>query len=87
MAPKSKRKTPRGPVQPRRSWLEDRAFELSKTCPVEHGNPVECPLSDLRRLDAGQRRKWIQRLTVEELEYLASYHACCSTVKSALAAR
>lgn len=86
MGPKKKSKTKLGPTRDRRGWLERRAFELSKLCPVEHGNPLDCPLFELRPLRARERKVWIHRLSDEELEYLATYHACCATVKAALAA-
>jgi hypothetical protein len=66
----------------RRAGLEQQAFELSKQCPVDGANPVDCPLSGVRRLAARERRSWIRRLSDEELEYLATYHRCCLAVKT-----
>jgi hypothetical protein len=66
-----------GPRRNRRVWLERRALELSRNCPVDLGNPVDCPLFGLRPLPAPERKVWIARLKDDELEYLASYHACC----------
>jgi hypothetical protein len=66
----------------RRVRLEQQAFELAKQCPVDHVNPVDCPLSGVRRLAARERRGWIRRLSDEELEYLATYHRCCLAVKT-----
>lgn len=76
-------KTPRlGPVRDRRVWLERRAFELSRDCPAERMNPVECPLFGLRPLPVRERKIWIAKLTDDELEYLATYHTCCYTEKT-----
>jgi len=67
----------------RRSRLEKLAFLLSKTCPVEQSNPRNCPLFDLRPLAARERRAWIRRLTLDELEYLSTYHQLCAADKEA----
>ena len=66
----------------RRSELEKLAFALSKTCPIERLNPRNCPLFDLRPLGARDRRSWIRQLTLDELEYLATYHYFCATEKT-----
>ena len=72
-----------GPARDRRVWLERRAFELSRTCPVDQMNPVDCPLFGVRGLPARDRRTWINRLSDDELAYLATYHGCCYAVKIA----
>jgi hypothetical protein len=64
-----------------RARLERRALELSKECPLDRGNPPDCPLFALRPFSAPERRKWIRRLSDMELEYLGSYHSCCLTDK------
>jgi len=66
----------------RRSELEKLAFVLSKTCPIERLNPRNCPLFDLRPLGARDRRIWIHQLSLEELEYLTTYHHFCATEKT-----
>jgi len=71
----------------RRAKLERRAFELSKLCPALHANPAECPLFGLRPLPAPERRAWLRKLSDDELEYLASYHAGCYTEMKATARR
>ena len=87
MDPITTKKKRIGPVRDRRVWLERRAFALSKHCPVEPRNPVECPLFGLRPLPARERKAWIAKLTDEELEYLATYHTCCYAEKTAAARR
>ncbi len=72
-----------GPVCNRRAWLERRAFELSKHCPAEPSNPLDCPLYGLRPLAARARRVWIHGLSDAELEYLSTYHVCCYAEKMA----
>ena len=83
MAPITTPKKKIGPVRDRRGWLERRAFELSKDCPAEHSNPDNCPLFGLRPLLSRERRAWIRNLTDDDLEYLATYHACCYAEKAA----
>ena len=73
------------PIRDRRVWLEREAFALSKTCPVEHANPVNCPLCDPRPLPLTERRAWICQLSDEELEYLAAYHRSCMAQKNVAA--
>lgn len=65
----------------RRRWLERRVADLSRACPVTHGNPPECPLHGLRPLPAGIRHDWIHGLSDDELEFLARYHECCQAIK------
>jgi hypothetical protein len=72
------------PRRDRRAWLERRAYELSKRCPIGRTNPVNCPLYGLRPLPAVERKTWIHRLSDEELEYLATYHTCCFAEKSGM---
>lgn len=76
-------KTKPGPTRDRRVWLERRAFELSKACPMDHSNPAICPLCDLRLRPARERRAWLHQLTDDELEYLATYHKTCYALRSA----
>lgn len=71
----------------RRVWLERQALELSKKCPMEVENPVDCPLFGLRPLAVSERKTWISKLTDEDLEYLATYHSCCYSEKRAAARR
>lgn len=56
-------------------------MDLSKRCPVDRLNPINCPLYDLRLLDARDRRVWVHALTLEELHYLALYHVSCAAIK------
>jgi len=65
----------------RRIRLERQAVHLSKHCPIDHLNPGNCPLYDLRPLDVRKRRLWIHRLTLEDLEYLVRYHTSCAAEK------
>ncbi|MBI4624073.1 MAG: hypothetical protein HY736_12765 [Verrucomicrobia bacterium] len=70
----------------RRLRLERQANGLTKRCPVEHSNPKNCPLFGLRPLGVGERRAWIRGLSLGELEYLVTYHACCAAEKIRVAA-
>ncbi|MDI1337744.1 MAG: hypothetical protein PSU94_16295 [Lacunisphaera sp.] len=62
----------------RRALLEKQALVLAKYCPVDSGNPLICPLCELRKLGARARRAWVRRLTRSDLEFLTLYHATCS---------
>ena len=64
-----------------RTKLERQAMALSKRCPVDRSNPINCPLCDLRLLGARDRRGWVRALTLEDLQYLSLYHHCCAAVK------
>lgn len=70
-----------------RTRLERQAMNLSKRCPVDRSNPINCPLCDLRLLGARVRRVWVHALTLEELQYLVLYHANCASVKMCVALR
>ena len=83
MAPNSTRTKRSSPLAGRRLELEERTFELSKGCPVDGSNPPECPLCGLRPMPARARRAWIKKLSDNELEYLATYHATCYAEKMA----
>lgn len=80
MAPKSKTK-PSVLTRNRRSLLERKAFELSRHCPVDRTNPSDCPLCGLRPLPARERKGWLQQLSDDDLEYLATYHGTCFAEK------
>ena len=81
MAPNPTRTQRNASTAGRRLELEERTFELSKGCPVDGSNPPECPLCGLRPMSAQARRAWIKRLSDDELEYLATYHATCYAEK------
>lgn len=68
---------PGAPVS-RRLKLEQQAIELAKRCPVDGTNPAICPLCELRKLSARARRAWVRRLPLQDLQFLALYHATCS---------
>ncbi len=67
----------------RRIHLERQALGLSRRCPVDLSNPGNCPLFGLRPFGIRERRAWIHRLSLEELEYLVCYHASCAAVRRA----
>jgi hypothetical protein len=83
MAPNPTRTQRNASTAGRRLVLEERTFELSKGCPVDGANPPECPLCGLRPMSARARRAWIRKLSDDELEYLATYHATCYAEKMA----
>jgi hypothetical protein len=58
--------------------LESKALTLSANCPLDHTNPITCPLHDLRRLAEPKRRAWVNGLTLSDLRYLVKYHETCA---------
>lgn len=64
-------------MRERRIALQRQVLALGECCPVKHANPVVCPLFGLRSLSPSAQRAWIEHLSIEELEYLVAYHACC----------
>lgn len=69
------------PVKGTRKTLERKAIFLSKYCPVDRKNPVQCPLCNLRKMNARDRRLWVHGLTLGDLRYLVLYHATCSIIR------
>ena len=65
-----------------RTKLERQAMALSKRCPVDRSNPINCPLCDLRLLGPRDRCGWVHALTLDELQYLVLYHVSCAAVKN-----
>jgi hypothetical protein len=54
-------------------------------CP-RGGNPLDCPLHDIRLLPVVKRIEWLESMNDEELERLYGYHrACLEVAKSELA--
>jgi len=66
------------PLDPqKRSEILDNLISAAVSCPVDHCNPVDCPLHELRKLELGRRLEWFRVLTDDELVYLNSYHFVC----------
>lgn len=63
--------------QQQRAEMLDNLLNLAVNCPVDHCNPVNCPLHDIRKLELGRRLEWFKALTDEDLVYLNSYHFVC----------
>lgn len=72
---------PANAVNIRRLRLERQAIALSRRCPQTGANPPHCPLFGLRPLSLRERRAWLRGLTLEELEYLETYHVGCAAEK------
>lgn len=58
-------------------------MELLESCPVEGGNPEDCPLCEMRKLPAADRLRWFNALSEADLKYLAAYHHVCMDLKLA----
>ena len=70
----------------RRVVLERKALTLSANCPLDHSNPITCPLHDLRRLPEPMRRTWVRGLSLPDLRYLVLYHETCAIERRRVAA-
>lgn len=57
---------------------------LSVQCPVEGGNPKDCPLKPVREWPLRDRVSWVEALGVEDLDRALAFHAECSELKSAV---
>jgi hypothetical protein len=66
-----------------KSELRDCILNLAATCPVEGCNAADCPLFAIRKLTPARRRKWLNTLTAEELDFLCAYHHVCMNIKLA----
>jgi hypothetical protein len=56
-------------------------LELINVCPVNQDNPADCPLFALRKMGRRQRLHWVAALERADLEYLATYHNVCMSVR------
>ncbi len=61
--------------------LQRRLLELTKACPFDQCNPIECPLYELRVMRRGEALDWLKSLAEDDLRYLASYHYVCFATK------
>jgi hypothetical protein len=66
---------------PQRNELRANLLALSEACPLDHCNPVDCPLFPLRQMKPGERLQWFHALDEADLVYLATYHHICLTTK------
>ena len=61
--------------------LRANLIALTSNCPVDHCNPADCPLFELRRMGLQERVKWFNALGEDDLMYLATYHHVCLHLK------
>jgi len=71
-------------TEQKKSELRDSILSLAMTCPVEHCNPEDCPLYQVRSLELTRRLDWFRALSDKDLVYLNAYHFVC--MKTRLAA-
>lgn len=64
-----------------RAEILDNVLSLAVGCPVDHCNPADCPLAEIRQLELGKRLEWLKSLSDDELVYLNSYHYICLKTK------
>lgn len=57
--------------------LQAELADLADHCPMPDCQAHECPLYQLRHLDAVRRHNWFELFSREELEYFACYHHAC----------
>ena len=59
------------------SQLQANVLKLSEACPFHVTNPADCPLFEVRKLAPAKRSQWVEALSKDDLEYLATYHRVC----------
>jgi hypothetical protein len=69
--------------QSRKDRLRSGLVGLTKRCPVDHCNPVDCLLFSVRNLKPSARLLWLRAVTEEDLDFIAAYHHVCMKVKLA----
>ena len=65
----------------KRTELQDNILNLASNCPMEHCNPADCPLYNVRKMELPGRLEWLNALSDEDLIYLNSYHFVCTKTK------
>ena len=72
----------------RRDELRANLLALSEACPFDQGNPEDCPLFLLRKMEPKERLQWSHALGENDLAYIVAYHHVCLgiRVESTLAA-
>jgi hypothetical protein len=69
--------------QSRKDQLEASLFALTRRCPVDQCNPVDCLLYSVRKMKPSARLLWLRAVTEEDLDFIAAYHHVCMKVKLA----
>jgi len=67
----------------RKDQLRARLIGLTKRCPVDQCNPVDCLLVSVRKMKPSARLLWLRAVTEEDLDFIAAYHHVCMKVKLA----
>ena len=68
-------------TEPEKTALRNDLLNLAVRCPVEHSNPVDCPLFGIRKLSPAKRRQWFDQLPDDDLVYLSAYHPVCAQLR------
>ena len=61
--------------------LEARVFGLAVACPCDQGNPIDCPLYEIRKMSLRQRHVWAHSQSEEDMRALLEHHEKCSAMK------
>jgi hypothetical protein len=56
-------------------------LEVLNACPAGQCNPDDCPLYKLRLWDFPERVRWLNSLTLDDLQFLSAYHNVCMQFK------
>ncbi len=64
-----------------KSRLQRNLLELTKACPFDQCNPIDCPLYELRTMPRRKCLYWFKALSDDDLAFLASYHYACLAIK------
>ena len=68
---------------PQNDELRASLLSLAECCPLAGGNPEDCPLYLLRKMERPQRLEWFSALNEDDLVYLAAYHHVCLDIRAA----
>jgi len=68
-------------TSPSKRELEAKVFGLAMACPCDQGNPIDCPLYQIRKMSLRERHGWAHGLSETAMEALLDYHEKCSTGK------
>ncbi len=50
-------------------------------CPLNHNNPVDCPLYQLRASSIKEKNKWLENLSEKEINNILDQHEICYSEK------
>jgi len=67
-----------------RSYLRAKFLFLCDDCPVQQGNPSDCPFHNVRGKSTEEKMAWFDRLDAEAILNIHTYCQLCFEVKEKL---